>query len=173
MKFLNRLFSSKAKEENKKAPASSVDPLQMNNEIQSLRMDLEAAQAQSGRLKQEIDRLRSQQAEILELTLTARLEALFTEMSGPASQILTQAELVEKQGKPVQIADVLSIAKRMVRAMERNGLVIVAKPGDQVLFDPNKHTPINQNLVEIGQPVTVRFAGMSYGGKMIYKAIVE
>ncbi len=90
----------------------------------------------------------------------------------PASQILTQADLLEKQGKPVQARDVLAVARRMLRALERYGLAFAGQTGEQVFFDPNQHTPINEAAQpQAGQPVTIRFAGVTYQGKMIYKAI--
>lgn len=173
MKLFHNLFSKKDNFGQVDAQNPETEYLKAKAEAQSLRLDLEAAHKQSEKLNQEIDRLRMGQQEILELQLTTRMEALFTEVSGPASQILTQVDLVEKQGKPVQIADVLAVAKRMIRALERNGLEIINQPGDRVAFDPSKHTSLNQIKLDSGQPAVVRFAGVSYQHKTIHKAFVE
>lgn len=173
MKLFHNLFSKKDDLSQVDLQNFETEYLKVKAEAQSLRLDLEAAHKQTEQLTQEIDRLRMGQQEILELQLTARMEALFTEVSGPTSQILTQTELVEKQGKPVQIADILAVAKRMIRALERNGLEMMNQPGDRVTFDPNKHTSLNQIKFDIGQPVIVRFVGVSYQGKTIHKAFVE
>jgi hypothetical protein len=62
----------------------------------------------------------------------------------------------------------------MVRALERCGLAFAGQVGDQVTFDPNHHTPISDAAPPLlGAPVTVRFVGVTYQGKTIYKAIVE
>ncbi len=157
------------------APASFAgDLLALQKENQSLRRELEAQESSITNLKQEIERLRLRQEQIIAETVAARMSGLFSDLAGPASQILTQADLIEKQGQPVQARDVLSVARRMVRALERCGLAFAGQVGDQVVFDPNHHTPISgAALPQPGAPVTVRFVGVMYQGKTIYKAIVE
>lgn len=152
-------------------PAGLLD---LQKENQSLRMDLESSRGSIAGLKQEIERLRLRQDQVIAETVEARLSGLFGDLAGPASQILTQADLIEKQGRPVQARDVLSVARRMVRALERHGIAFAGQVGEQVTFDPNLHTPINEAAQpQAGQPVTIRFAGVTYQGKTIYKAIVE
>jgi molecular chaperone GrpE (heat shock protein) len=148
--------------------------LEQQREAQSLRIELQACEETIVNLHQEIERLRSRQDQHLAENLTARLSVLFGELSGPASQILTQEYLVEVEQKPLDVRDVLTVARRIVRALERHGLVVEGKVGDQVAFDPNRHSPISAGLTpQPGQPVTVRFAGMAYAGKIIRKAGVE
>ncbi len=152
-------------------PAGLLD---LQKENQSLRMDLESSRGSIAGLKQEIERLRLRQDQVISETVEARLSGLFGDLAGPASQILTQADLLEKQGRPVQARDVLSVARRMVRALERHGIAFTGQVGEQVSYDPNLHTPINEAAQpQAGQPVTIRFAGVTYQGKTIYKAIVE
>jgi molecular chaperone GrpE (heat shock protein) len=148
--------------------------LDLQKENQSLRMDLETSQQSIATLKQEIERLRLRQDQVIAETVESRLSGLFSDLAGPASQILTQADLLEGQAKPVQARDVLSVARRMVRALERQGIAFAGQVGEQVIFDPNQHTPINEAVQpQAGQPVVIRFAGVTYRGKIIYKAIVE
>ncbi len=150
------------------------DLLGLQKEAQALRMDLESSRQSIASLKQEIERLRLRQEQVIAETVDSRLSGLFGELAGPASQILTQADLLENQGKPVQARDVLSVARRMLRALERHGFAFAGQVGEQVAFDPNRHTPMNQAVQpQAGQPVTVRFAGVTYQGKTIYKAIIE
>ena len=160
------------------APATTDEAqdalLQQKNEIQSLRIEQSENKRTVETLAQEIDRLRARQEQLVEINVTKRLEALFSDLAGPASQILTQADLLENQGKPVQARDILSVSRRMVRALERNGVVIEGKVGEAAVFNPDRHIPIQPGqTLQPGQPVIVRFAGVSYGDKMIYKAIVE
>lgn len=159
------------------APAEtsqSGEVLALQKEVQALRLELDTRQRTVENLRQEVERLRLRQEQVVAETVEARLGSLFGDLAGPASQILTQADLIERQERPVQARDVLSVARRMVRALERYGVAFIGKPGEQVAFDPNHHTPINASLVpEAGQPVTVRFAEVTYQGKTIYKAIVE
>ncbi len=154
--------------------AQAGEWLVLQKETQALRMDLQASQQAVANLKQENERLRLRQDQLIAETVETRLSGLFGDLAAPASQVLTQSDLLEKEGKPVQARDVLSVARRMVRALERYGLVFSGQVGDQVPFDPNQHTPINEvTQPQPGQPVTIRFRGVAYQGKTIHKAIVE
>ncbi len=157
------------------APPTSIagDLLALKKENQALRMELEARDGSIANLKQEIERLRLRQEQVIGETVAARLSGLFGDLAGPASQILTQADLIENQGKPVQARDVVSVARRMVRALERYGLAFAGQVGGQVAFDPNHHTPISGSAPLNGVPVMVRFVEVTYQGKTIYKAVVE
>jgi molecular chaperone GrpE (heat shock protein) len=156
------------------ADTHQTDDLANESQVQALRIELDARDQRIQRLMQEIERLRERQEQLAAETAAARLEALFSEVAGPASQILTQADLLENQGKPVQARDMLAITRRMVRAFERHGLAFEGQVGDQVAFDPSRHTPINTGAVpQPGQPVTIRFTGVTFQGKILYKAVVE
>jgi molecular chaperone GrpE (heat shock protein) len=144
------------------------------NELQNLRMGQAGDQRTIEWLTQEIERLKAQQEEVIVLTLDSRLEALFKDLAAPASQVLTQAHLLENQGKAVQAKDILAVSRRMLRVMERNGVRFEGKVGETVNFDPERHVSIQAGqAIQAGQPVSVRFAGVSYRGKVIHKAIVE
>jgi molecular chaperone GrpE (heat shock protein) len=143
-------------------------------EIQSLRIEQSEDHRKIEALTHEIDRLRTRQEEMVDHRVANKIEALISDLAGPASQTITQADLVENQGKPVQVRDILSISQRMVRALVRHGAVIEGKPGETTAYDPNRHIPIQPGLsLQAGEPIVIRFAGVSYGNKMIYKAIVE
>jgi len=153
---------------------NEAEILALEKEAQAMRMEIEAREDIIANLKQEIERLRLRQEQIIAETVTTRLSGLFGELAAPSSQILTQANLIERQGQLVQSRDVLAVARRMVRALERYGVVFAGQVGEQVAFDPDQHTPISGTVLpKPGQPVTIRFTGVSYQGKTLYKAIVE
>jgi molecular chaperone GrpE (heat shock protein) len=167
-------IAAEAKRPGEQAELASVDILALQKEVQALRIEIETREDNIANLKQEIERLRLRQDQLITETVAARLSGLFNDVAAPSSQILTQADLLERQGKPVQARDVLAVARRMVRALERYGVAFVGQVGEQVPFDPNLQTLINgAALPQPGQPVTVRFAGVTYQGKILYKAIVE
>jgi molecular chaperone GrpE (heat shock protein) len=151
-----------------------VETLRVQQENQTARMELQAREEKIENLRQEIEWLRARQEQLLVERLDSRLGALFADLSAPASQILTQAYLLEEEQKPVQARDVLTVARRLTRALERHGLVFDGQFGEQVAFDPGRHAPLGAGEhPKAGQPVTVRFAGTSYAGKIITKAGVE
>jgi molecular chaperone GrpE (heat shock protein) len=156
------------------AIAGEETSLAYQKEMAALRLDLQASEQKIQTLRQEVERLQSRQEQILQETVALKLETLMKDLAAPASQILTQADLLENQGKAVQARDVLTVARRMVRALERAGVTFVEPVGQQVAFDPNQHTPISASTpLQAGQPAVVRFAGVSFQGKLITKAIVE
>lgn len=165
--FFQRLFGPKE-------PAPAGDTAAVEREIQSLRLDLKTRDEQLAHLKQEVERLRSRQDQLVNETAEIRLEGLFSDLAAPAAQIITQVELLENQNKPVQARDLAAVGRRMVRALERHGLSMEGLVGQQTEFDPNRHQAMNaESAPQAGQPVTIRFVGMAYRGKIIYKALVE
>lgn len=175
-KIFQNLFSRQ--EATPQAPQAAeqapVDALAARSQSQSLRMELNAREQRIAALEQELELLHARQDRLVAEMVSARMEALLSDLAGPASQINTQSDLLENQNKPVQARDVLLVARRMVRALERHGLTLEGNLGEQVAFDPNRHTPLNgANQPQPGQPVTIRFVGVAHQGKILYKAIVE
>ena len=169
--WLTRIFSPRRDES---AAARAEDVLRLEKEAQALRIELDARDENIAHLKQEVERLRARQDHLVSEGVTAQIEGLFSDLAAPASQILTQAELLENQNRPVQARDVLSVARRLVRAAERRGMLFEGRAGEQAGFDPNRHAPLNAEAApQAGQTVTIRFAGVSYQGKILHKAIVE
>lgn len=177
MSFLKNLFSPKPAPPEPAAPEGEVQTGEipaLRGQVQSLRLEVAARDEQIARLSAEIERLRAQQDQLAGQRSAIQMEALMRELASPVSQLTTQADLLEQQGKPVQARDVLAIARRMIRALERSGLALAGAPGQQTEFDPAMHQPINEEVnPQPGQAVTIRFAGVSYGGTIILKAIVE
>lgn len=156
------------------ASATAPDPLNALSQIRSLQMELDARDQHIAHLTGEIERLKERQETIVEETVQSRTEALLSDLSASASQVLTQSDLLESQGKPVQARDILAVARRMVRALERHGMTIEGQVGGQAAFDPNRHTLMNSGAAILpGAPVTIRFVAVSYRGKILHKALVE
>ena len=168
MSFLKRLFQPAP------APAApEVDHLTLERELQSLRLELSEKSARVTALEAELERTRARQTDLAREQSNSRLEALFSDLAAPASQLVTQSALLE-EGKDLAARDVLTVARRMLRALERQGLLMAGKPGDRVPFDPAGHQPMNAGVNPLpGQEVIIRFPAIMVEGKMIYKAIVE
>ncbi len=181
-KWLSRVNEEKKHEEdalgvpepsNAPAPEPGADALALQNTIQALRMEITARDEKIKHLTDEVERLRYRTEGLAAESAAARVQGILTDLSGPACQILTQAAL-EESGRSLQARDVLTVAKRLLRALERHGLTFEGKPGDGVAFDPDRHTPLNPEVSpQPGETVTVRVAGASLNGKTLYKAGVE
>jgi len=153
------------------APAEEL--LALQNQLQTARLEIQEQNKKLAALQEELERARRQQEKQNQESLSNRLQALFNDLAAPVAQLLTQEYLVE-QGKPVQNRDILSVTRRLVRALEQNGLCIEHRPGEETPFDGNRHTPLNAaQTIVAGQPVIVRFAAIAYQGRILYKAGVE
>lgn len=173
MSFLKKIFTKPKT----LTPSSTEPPVpdgQLENQLQSLRLEITARDEQITRLRTEIENLRSRQETLLGERTSSALESLMAELAAPAAQIVTQADLLENQAKPVQARDIMLVARRLVRVLERQGLILEGKPGQQTHYDPALHQPLNAGVnPQLGQPVTIRFAGIRYGGKMLLKAMID
>jgi molecular chaperone GrpE (heat shock protein) len=167
MSFLKRLFQPAP------PPAPEVDHLSVERELQTLRLELAEQTTRVATLESDLERARDRLPDLAREQSNARLEALFSDLAAPASQLVTQSALLEA-GKDLSARDVLTVARRMLRALERQGLELTGKPGDRVPFDPAGHQPMNAGTNPLpGQEVIIRFPAVLVGGKMIYKAIIE
>lgn len=148
--------------------------LALRQQLQSARLELEARERALRALTGELEMLRARQGEQVRESAGAQLEAVLRDAAAPAVQFVTQAYLLEQQGKPVQARDILNVARRLLRALEKHGLTIEGQPGDVVAFDPDRHSLLSaESGATAGQPVTVRVPGASLGGKLLARAAVE
>jgi molecular chaperone GrpE (heat shock protein) len=146
----------------------------MQKELQEARLELVAHQQAVERLTRENEAMRLRQNDLLRDTVSAELESLLRDAAAPAAQLATQAYLVENQSRVLQARDVLVVAKRLLRALEKHGLQLVSAPGDVELFDPDWHLPLNANQpLDPGQEIVIRFPAVTYQGKVIARAGVE
>ena len=154
-------------------PQSDEKLLTLEREIQNLRLELTERDQSSDKLKQQLEQQRTSENNNIDSAVQNQIEQLLTDTAAPVTQLLTQAHLLE-QGKPVQAKDVLLVAKRLISALEDNGLTIVGQVGETVSFDSNLHEPLSASTaINPGAEVVVRFAGVSYQGKVSRKAGVE
>ncbi len=148
--------------------------LTLERQIQNLRLELAERNQIVDKLKQELERQRTSESDHITTAVQTQVEQLLTDATAPVTQLLTQAYLLEVEGKPVQAKDVLVVAKRLIRALEDNGLTLTGSVGETVPFDSNLHDSLSASTsLAPGVPVVVKFAGVSYQGKVIRKAGVE
>lgn len=164
MNWLKRWFSSPQ-------PETAGRVLALEREVQNLRLELQEREQAAARLQQDLERLRSGASTRLNQAVAAQLEQLLGDAASPVVQLVTQAHLLEVEGKPVQARDVLAVAKRLVRLLEDHGLILVGQVGQQVNFDPDQHEPLQTGAnPTTGQTVVIRFVGVTYQGKLLRKA---
>ena len=84
-----------------------------------------------------------------------------------------QGHLLEADGKPVHARDILTVARRLVRLLENEGLVLEGRIGERVSFDPDRHALLANDDAAPGHSVLVRFPSVSYRGKILRKAGVD
>lgn len=148
--------------------------LESERETQNLRLELEEMKRVVANLKSELERQRSGEKARISEAKRAHIERFLCDLSAPVVQLLTQAHLVEVEGKPVQAKDVLAVAKRLVRTLEDDGLTLEHRVSEPLSFDPNRHEPLKAGTsLKSGHRVVVRFVGVAYQGKMLRKAGVE
>jgi len=149
----------------------SEHSLDLEQQVQSLRLVLEERKQTLATLRVDLERERRQGGVLAQEQLQAQVEKIFTAVSGPVAQLLTQASLVEVEAKPVASHDILAVARRLVQGLEENGLQIEGAVGGQEAFDPNRHDPLQAgDILRPGSPVVVRLVGLSYAGKILRKA---
>lgn len=147
--------------------------LTLERELQSLRLELTERDQLIDKLKQQLEKQRTSENNNIDSAVQNQIEQLLTDTAAPVTQLLTQAHLLE-EGKPVQAKDVLLVAKRFISTLEDNGLTIVGQVGETVSFDSNLHEPLSASTaINPDGEAVVRFAGVSYQGKVIRKAGVE
>jgi molecular chaperone GrpE len=148
--------------------------LEQASEAQHLRLELEERERQLELLKNEVARLRVSAQELTEAARSAQMERLLAESAAPVAQIMTQAYLLEVQGRPLQTRDLLAVTRRLVQVLEEQGMQVVGKIGEIQPFDPDRHEPMASGLsIEPGTPVTIRFVGIAYRDHLLKKMGVE
>lgn len=149
-------------------PNAEERVLELERELQNLRLELEDQKRTNNKLKQELERQRGSESNRL---VAAQVEKLLSDAAGPASQLLTQSHLLKVENKPVQAGDALAIAVRLVRVLEDHGLTLEGEVGQVAAFDPNKHEPLSADAeVNRGEDVIIRLVGVSYQGRLLRKA---
>jgi molecular chaperone GrpE (heat shock protein) len=148
--------------------------LSLESEIQSLRLTITDRDQTINKLRIEGDRQRQNEESKQAIALQSQQEQLFTDLSTPIAQLLTQIHLLEVESKPIQAKDVLTIVKRILRLVEEYGLSASGTIGERVPFDPNIHQPLSSaTTINNGQLVTIRIPAIAYQNKVLRAAGVE
>jgi molecular chaperone GrpE (heat shock protein) len=150
------------------APPGAEHVLALEREAQDLRLQLQECRAKLAALEQERQRERAGEAR----REGERVGQLLERVAAPVAQLSTQAHLLE-EGKPVQARDVLAVARRIVRALEDEGLAVEGTVGAEVSFDPDRHAPLGGGEVKRGEKVVVRFPAVCREGRVVHRAGVE
>ncbi|MCH2232482.1 MAG: nucleotide exchange factor GrpE [Crocinitomicaceae bacterium] len=165
--WLKQLFSPRT-------PFDSERVLALESEQQKLALELRESQQKIATLKEQLERQKNNQERLIKNALDAEREIFFTDTASAVTQLLTQAYLVEEEGKPVQSKDILTVAKRLIATLKDSGLTILGKVGERVTFDPNYHQPLRSNVtINASQGVVIKIVGVSFQGKVIRKAMVQ
>ncbi|HET92342.1 MAG TPA: hypothetical protein ENN99_16625 [Chloroflexi bacterium] len=170
VKWLERLLGRVPEGE---AGAPGERALDLEREVQHLRIELAEERERAARLRQVLERQRGDAEMHVSGRVEAQVEHLLTAAAAPVAQLLTQTHLVE-EGQPVAARDVLTVARRLVRVLEDIGLTVEGEIGERAPFDPDRQEPLSAAVLpQRGQPVVVRFVGVVYRGQVLRKAGVE
>jgi molecular chaperone GrpE (heat shock protein) len=153
--------------------AAEGPALRRERAAQALRLELQERERVIAALQADLERLRRGEGERVAAAVQAERERLLTDAAAPVAQLLTQAHLLEVEGKALQARDVLAVARRLVRLLEGEGLTTEGRVGAAVAFDPNRHEPLGGDFTpRPGQSVVVRIVGVSCQGRVLCKATV-
>lgn len=151
-----------------------LENLTLKKELQEARLELVAHDQAIAHLTHELESMRARQSEFSRETATNQLETLFRDAAGPTAQLITQAYLVDVLARPVQPRDILHVARRLVRILEKHGLTVEGAPGDEAEYNPDFHIPLgNGSNIVPGQRVIIRIPAISFAGQLLARAGVE
>ena len=147
-------------------------PLAIENLVKKLGIRPAASWVQAPR-KSEPDSLAGERNVVEQAVTAESFQNFVLQASSPLSQLILQLHIAGKAGASLSASDVLIQVKRLITALEQNGMTIIGPP-DQVLpFDPTSHEPVDGDSYPNGVPVRVRFPGLAYGSVVVRKAAVE
>ncbi len=175
MSWIQRLFGDKppsaARSEGEARSGNEARSLDLESEVQSLRLELAERGARIAALEQETDRERSSRR--VDGMVEGHVARWLESAAAPASQLKTQAHLVQVEEKPVQARDVLAVARQLLRVLEDAGMRFEGEVGDVVTFDPDRHRPLGEASLSRGDQVRIRFVAVKLGERVIHKAGVD
>jgi len=131
-KWLRALLGAKPREEE----GADDRTLALQGEIQGLRLELGERERAVASLRTELERQRKAEGGRVGEAVESQKERLMRDLGPPAAQVVTQAHLLEVDGRPVQARDVLALAKRLVRVLEDHGMTLEGKVGEAVPMTP-------------------------------------
>lgn len=146
------------------------DTLALEREVAHLRMALDEARSEIDGLREALDRRRTQEISRVSDTVSTLQHELMTQVAAPVAQLMTQAHMLEKEGRTLQARDVLAVSRRMIHALRDAGLTLHGEVGERVSYDETQHEPLGDVRPAIGENVTVRMPGVSFQGQMLRRA---
>jgi molecular chaperone GrpE (heat shock protein) len=145
----------------------------LQRDLAATRIELQEARAALATERARIVALEQAQAAQVRDQVESHLEALFTALAAPLSQLRLQAALLEA-GTAVAAADVMALARRCIGEIERAGLEPIGVTGEVIQFAPESAQPLTEGgRLTPGDRVRVRFVGYRYHGRVLRKALVE
>lgn len=145
----------------------------VQRDLAATRLDLQETQAALGAERARTAALDKAQATLVQEGIAAHLEALFTDLAAPLSQLRLQATLLDA-GTAVAAADVMALARRCIAIIERAGLEPIGMTGEVMPFDPETAQPLGEGApIAPGDTVRIRIAGYRYHRRVLRKAFVE
>ncbi len=159
MSWIQRLFGDEPK---------PTTPLDLRSELQALRLELAERDSRIATLEKQADLGRS--GERVDEVARDRITRWLESAAAPASQLKTQAHLLQVENKPVRARDVLAVARRLLRVLEDAGMEFEGEVGEAVEFDPDRHRPLGEASLSRGDQARIRFVAVKLGQRVIHKA---
>ena len=148
--------------------------LELSSQLQNLKLDLEEKSQAIQRLSETIERLRLEGSIRAQENADAQMEALGVSIATPLSQLLTQLDMIENQGKTIPQEDVFALVKKLIKGLLAHGFEVPGSIGQNTVYNPALHAPLSGTTpIALGQPVKIRFVGVHYKSKALRKALVE
>lgn len=173
--FFSNIFggsNQKLKEIEAKLKEAEKKNLTSESQIQALKLELSEREKSIDEFKSQLSLQAKKQEETLESMLVAQMEPLLKDISGPLSQLATQAHLSNQ--RQLQVKDVISVSMRLVKGLEDFGLRLEGTIGEIVNFDSSKHEGLSlqDDPPCEGSPVQITMPGVSYENKLLKKIAV-
>jgi molecular chaperone GrpE (heat shock protein) len=147
---------------------------QLEREVQSLRAMLEDQDRVIANLTSELKQHRSKAEFRLKRSAQAVIEKIAVDLAAPIAKLNSQAYVVEEQNHPLNVRDVLDVAKQFIQIFQNFGVRLEGYVGEMTPFDPDHHIPLKRDIsISPGEPVVIRFVGVAFRGKLLRKASVE
>jgi molecular chaperone GrpE (heat shock protein) len=147
---------------------------QLEREIRSLRAMLEDQDRVVENLTKELQQHRKEAEFRVMRSAQAVIEKLMADVAASVTKLNSQIYVVEEQNRPLNVRDVISVAKQILSVFQKYGLRLEGYVGELTSFDPEHHVPLKKDTTVVQEePVIVRFVGVAYRGKLLCKARVE
>lgn len=146
----------------------------LEKELQFAKLDLAETTAQLTAAQHDLNLQSQQSVDLRDSEIRDKVRALFQELSGPLTQLLTQNHIQHVQGKSLNTKDINATVNRLVSGLKNYGLEISEDIGSTTVFDPNKHEALTiDDTIEVGEEVLIRMYGIGFEGKILRRAAVS